>query len=217
MNRVETGKEIDVASLAALASGRTDPAVAMLVETALDMRGRAEPAAEAISGAFLEVEAPVETSPEALARVMAVIDADTPVVPRGGSRPADRSEIRVPARLMQAIDAAERARGWRAVGPGIRVLSLDIPGPARSEIIRIDAGGAVPRHTHVGGELTLCLAGGFSDEGGAYGPGDVVYADAKVTHRPVADADGPCYVMAVTDAGLRLTGLLGVLQRLVGG
>ena len=65
--------------------------------------------------------------------------------------------------------------------------------------------------------LTLCLIGGYSDGRGSYGPGDVSIADPTVTHQPKADDDGVCFVLAVTDAGLKFEGVLGAIQKLIGG
>jgi putative transcriptional regulator len=117
---------------------------------------------------------------------------------------------------VDAIRTAESRRGWKGVAPGLRRLQLDFGGAAEAEIIRIDPGVAIPWHTHKGQELTLCLVGGFSDARGSYGPGDVSIADSSVRHQPRADSDGPCFVLAVTDAGLRFEGLLGAIQKLMG-
>ena len=67
-----------------------------------------------------------------------------------------------------------------------------------------------------GNELTLVLAGGFTDGADHFLRGDVATADSHVDHRPVADADEDCYCLAVHDAPLRLTGsFAGVLNRLI--
>lgn len=81
----------------------------------------------------------------------------------------------------------------------------------KTQLLKIASGTAMPSHTHLGTELTLVLAGGFSDESGQYGEGDVAEADDSVTHRPVADPGEDCICLAVTDAPLRLTGALGWL------
>jgi putative transcriptional regulator len=149
---------------------------------------------------------------DALERVLAAIDA--------GASPAKSPEypelIRLPRRLVDVMLAAEAAIGWNTIGPGVRKLKLGLAGEARAELFRIDAGVAIPWHTHKGQELTLCLLGGFSDAAGSYGPGDFTIADPTVRHQPKADSDGPCFVLAVTDAGLKFEGVLGAIQKLVG-
>jgi len=61
------------------------------------------------------------------------------------------------------------------------------------------------------------LKGGFSDIMGHYRRGDIAVADGDVDHRPRADNGGDCICFAVTDAPVRLTGLIGrFLQRFSG-
>jgi putative transcriptional regulator len=100
---------------------------------------------------------------------------------------------------------------WRHLGPAQEV---DLPLPAsgfRTRLIRLMAGKRVPRHTHEGHELTVVIEGGFRDELGHHVRGDLVIADSHVDHRPVADEDGDCLCLTVTDAPLRLTGPIGRL------
>ena len=60
------------------------------------------------------------------------------------------------------------------------------------------------------------MAGGFSDERGSYGPGEVVINGPSDLHQPVGDEGEVCYALAVRDGGLRFTGVMGLLQRLMG-
>ena len=189
MMKVTAGQVLDEASHAALASGRAEPALALLIDSLMEMRGLSEAAGSAIAGAMFEAEAPVDMSADALGRVFAAIDKDLAT-----KKASEYPElIRLPAALMDAILAAEAGSGWSVAGPGVRKLKLNIGGGARAEIIRIAAGVAIPWHTHKGQELTLCLAGGFSDGRGSYGPGDVSLADPSIRHQPRADDDGACW------------------------
>jgi putative transcriptional regulator len=81
--------------------------------------------------------------------------------------------------------------------------------------MKISAGAAMPAHTHGGAELTLVLAGGFSDTAGHYQRGDVTLADSSTNHRPIADADGECLCFAVVDGGIRLSGAFGRIASLM--
>jgi putative transcriptional regulator len=213
MMKVTSGQAMDDATRAALASGRAEPAFGLFIDSLMEMRGRSEIAAEAISSAMFEAEQPADMSPDALAMAFAAIE-------KGGAPQqaaiAYPELIKLPAVLVDAIRAAETGAGWRQQGPGIRGLRLDVGGEARAEILRIEAGAATPRHTHKGQELTLCLIGGYSDGRGSYGPGDASVADSTVTHQPQADDDGACFVLAVTDAGLKFEGILGAIQKLIG-
>lgn len=203
MMKIELGQFMDEATHAALASGRAEPALGLFVDSLMEMRGISDLAAEAIAGAALEPEDSMELSPHALDMVFAAIER--------GPQPTTERSLRypelsgLPAALIDAIATAERGRGWKSATRGISQLQLNLPGRTRAEIIRIEAGTAVPRHSHKGQELSLCLVGGYSDGRGAYGPGDVSIADPSVRHQPKADDDGTCFVLAVSDAGLKIT------------
>jgi putative transcriptional regulator len=204
--------------LASLASGRCEPALALLVETFLEIRGWVDRSADTASGCFLEREAPAALAGDALARTLAAIDLldDSQVgAPSGGLRYPEL--IRLPSALSGLVRDAEARRDWSYAGPGIRSLRLGVEGGLQAEILRISAGASTPRHSHSGREYTLCLAGGFSDGRAAYGPGDVSIADSRTVHQPVADPDGACLVLAVTEGALKFKGALGFIQRLTGG
>ena len=215
MIRVENGSDFSLEALSVIASGRLDPALVLLIETAAEMRGLSLQAGEAAAGAALERETPALMSEGALEQVLARISARAAKNDKKRPSDADSELISIPAALRARIVEAEEQSGWKT-GGGLTSLDLALGGECKAEIMRIPAGAGVPKHTHGGQELTLCLSGGFSDGIGAYGPGDVSITDPSITHRPVADSDGPCYVLAVTDAGLKFTGLLGVMQKLVG-
>ncbi len=202
---IKLNQPMDDETHAALASGRAAPALGLFVDSLMEMRGIADLAAEAIAiaGAALESEDSAELSPHALEMVFAAIER--------GPQPTTERSLRypelsgLPAALLDAIATAERDRGWKSAARGISQLQLNLTGRTRAEIIRIEAGTAVPRHSHKGQELSLCLVGGYSDGMGAYGPGDVSIADPSVRHQPKADDDGACFVLAVSDAGLKIS------------
>lgn len=215
MIRIEPG-EIDVATRAALASGRADAAVALFLDSAIAMQGLENAFAEAFAGCSLESEKPAGMSPDALARTLAKIDAYAVDPPRP-PKPSRLNElIAIPPALRQAVEDAEQAAGWSFAAPGIRQLRLGLSDDIQAEIIRIEPGTAIPRHTHEGRELTLCLTGGYSDERASYGPGDVAFADPTLHHTPRADADGVCFVLAITDAALKFDGALGAIKKIFG-
>jgi putative transcriptional regulator len=204
---------MDEATRAALASGRAEPALGLFIESLIEMRGFVLDAGEAVAGAALEAETPADLAPDALARAFAAIDA----APKQGQAPHYPDLIKLPRRLVDVMLEAEARQGWTTAAPGVRKLRLAVGGEARAELIRLDAGHTTPWHSHKGQELTLCLLGGFSDGFASYGPGDVSVADPTIRHRPRADDDGPCFVLAVTDAGLKFEGVLGAIQKLTGG
>lgn len=77
---------------------------------------------------------------------------------------------------------------------------------------RISAGAQVPRHTHKGTELTVILAGGFSDELGVYHQGDFISRDASHFHSPTALRNENCICLAALDAPIRFTGWMRLLN-----
>lgn len=195
---------MDEATHAALASGRVEPPLGLLVDSLLVMRGISDLTVEAvvIASAALESEDSVELSPSALDMVLAAIERCPQPTTERSLRYPELSGL--PAALIDAIATAERGRCWKSATRGISQLQLNLPGRTRAEIIRIEAGRAVPRHSHKGQELSLCRVGGYSDGIGTYGPGDVSIADASVRHQPKADDDGACFVLAVSEAGLKI-------------
>ncbi len=209
----------------AYAAGCLDPAFALLVETQAALRGdvrRAIDLGEMIAGAFLQRE-----SVSGLSRLSAedVLDQIDALEPASGKNTL--SAVRAACGAMDelvalpepvrshAIEAAG-AEGWQFSGPGIRRMTLDVGGVAETELYRIEPGVTVPRHTHAGQEFTLVIAGGFTDETGSYGPGDLVMKGPDDIHRPIGDPGEACYALAVRDGALRFTGVAGVVQRLLG-
>ena len=214
MIRVSQDHFLDDATRAALSSGRAEPALGLFIDTLMELRGINDSEGEIIAAAALESEAPAVMSPSALDMAFAAIE-------RGGKPAKPRALVHpelggLPVPLRELILDAEGKRDWAYSGPGIRRLDLGADSPLKLEIIRLDAGKAVPWHTHKGRELTLCVHGEFSDSIATYGPGDFSVTDGSVRHQPRAHDSAPAYALAVTDAGLKFEGVLGAIQRLFG-
>ncbi len=208
----------------AYAAGCLDPAFALLFETQASLRNdirRNIDVSEIIAAVQFESCDPSELSDGAVERALDAIDeADVSGPPPRPALNAVSSAleelIELPAPLRDAALMAAGEPGWKFTGPGLRRLNLAISDHAEAELYRIDPGVAVPRHTHEGAEFTLVVSGGFTDETGAYGPGDLSLKGPADIHQPVADPDGPCIVLAVRDGGLRFRGVMGIVQRLMG-
>lgn len=65
-----------------------------------------------------------------------------------------------------------------------------------SSLLHIEPGGGVPEHTHNGFELTVLIAGSFSDEAGEYVAGDFIMLDKKHQHHPVSEKGCLCFTVA---------------------
>lgn len=206
----------------AYSAGQLSPAFALMIETQSALRAdiRADLyVSDAIAGAMLEEEAPALMSPNAFDKALRAIDTlgeseDRRVraAARAGSELQELLGLPEPLRE-RALEACE-AGGWRRMTGRVRRLDLGSRPDVHAHLYRIEPGASVPRHSHHGDELTLVLSGGFSDASGNYGPGDIARQTPDDTHKPVADNDGPCLVLAVSEGGLKFTGVLGLLQRM---
>ncbi len=209
---------------AAYAAGCLDPAFALMVET----QGMLKPdvreglaAGEMISGALLETAQAAELSEGALDRALAAIDAleaDAAVSARAAKAAGEAMAelLALPEPLRGVALEAAGAAGWQTLSRGIKRLKLDASRNMETELYRISPGARIPRHTHAGSEYTLVVSGGFTDERGSYGPGDVACNGPDDIHQPVGDAGEVCYALAIRNGGLRFTGVLGLVQRLLG-
>lgn len=195
--------------LVAYASGSLPEPPALLVATHLALCPacrRLVAEYEELGGALLEDVDAEPLADGALDALLAKLEAPAPnlVCPPPAATPA--SDERLPRPLRDYLDGPLEGLAWSKWG-GLSQTELL---PARSDfttrLMRINAGTAMPPHTHKGQELTLVLAGGFSDAAGHYLLGDVATADSTVNHRPIADPGAACLCLAVTDAPLRLTG-----------
>lgn len=209
---------------AAYAAGCLDPAFTLMVETQSVLRPEIREAvalSEVISGTILETSPEARLTDGALDRALAAIDlicADELSSVSAGRAAGEAMEemLALPEPLRTAALDAVGQTGWQAMGRGLRRLSLNAGSRLETELYRISPGARIPRHTHAGSEYTLVVAGGFSDERGSYGPGDVVINGADDYHQPVGDEGEVCYALAVRDGGLHFTGMMGFIQRMLG-
>lgn len=185
------------------ASGALTPARRLLMETHLRIKPEAHGVAgyfEATGGVLLEnlEPSPVVTTPLAPAE-RATTDALATV-------PEDFFEARA---LIAAAARQPDNLNWRWRAPALRELRLPVSG---ASLVRMDGGRAVPVHGHTGEELTLVLRGKYADETGAYGCGDIAFADSGFDHSPYVPEGGECVCLVATDGDLRFHG---VIARLV--
>lgn len=206
------------------AAGCLDPAFCLLVETQAALRPDVERAvvrAESIAGIFLETESQAALSDGALDRAFEMLDQlernDTPnhAAVAGAGKGLDEL-LRLPEPLRETALSSYQTHQWQSLAHGIKRLKLEAKSEAEVELYRIEPGCTVPKHSHKGSEFTLVVAGGFTDETGSFGPGDLSFKGPQDTHQPVGDSDGVCYALAVRDGGLKFTGMMGIVQRLVG-
>lgn len=206
------------------AAGCLDPAFCLLIETQAALRpdvSRAVVRAETIAGLFLESEEAAALSEGAATTALAMIDAyeARERLSATAIRQADEGLdefLALPEPLRETALQSFQVNNWQNLTQGIRRLKLDASSQAEIELYRIEPGCMVPRHSHKGSEFTLVVAGGFSDESGSFGPGEISVKGPEDTHQPIGDMDGVCYALAVRDGGLRFTGVIGLVQRMFG-
>lgn len=166
---------------------------------------------EQLGGTLIEELPPAAIAADARERCLALLDAPEPAAESRSAVTAVTNPVSAAPLLPRAL--RDRVGGdidtlrWSPVLRGVdQALLVEGPGGARTRLMRIRAGHAVPQHTHRGTEFVCVLAGGFSDLSGHFGRGDVAVSDESVDHQPTADADGDCICLAVTEAPVRLTG-----------
>lgn len=197
------------------ASGALDEVWSLAVVTHLalcpDCRGTVEKF-EALGGALLADAPHADGASSDLDAVMKRLDA-ADIQPTTQMQAAPRSAGRKPPILPEPLRsyAGGDVAGlpWRKLGGGASQLILDIPSSsAVARLLRIPAGRPVPEHSHRGIEMTVVLAGAFSDITGRYDRGDFQEADETLEHQPDAAAGEDCICLAVTDAPLRFKNLV---------
>ncbi|MEM5515907.1 cupin domain-containing protein [Henriciella sp. AS95] len=207
----------------AYAAGRLSPAFALMVETQAAIRADiAEDVAtsEAIAGSMLEREDKVLLAPNAFERALKAVEAieadeaaAVSAAKKAGEGINELLALPEPLRA-RAIEACSDG-GWNKMTRGVSRLDLSGNAFVQAHLYRIQPGAGVPQHSHRGDEYTLVVQGGFTDHAGTYGPGDICTQSPTDTHQPVADDDGVCMALVISEGGLKFTGLLGMIQKVL--
>jgi putative transcriptional regulator len=206
LHQVETPQARPVdALLASYAAGSLNAPLQALVGSHLELSrdNRAFVAAlEDLAG--LELVQAVQAPLPGRDRMLEAILSGEPDRLTAAAPPA--SDAVLPAPLLRLVGRGSPDIAWRFKLPGIKEYRVAETEAGEAVLYWVKAGRRLPQHTHEGDEVTLLLAGGFTDPLGHYRRGDIAIADADLDHTPVADADEDCICFAVTDAPLQLTG-----------
>jgi len=152
---------------------------------------------EALGGAFLESGPEVEPVPEALLTDL-LGRLDDPAPDPSPRLRTDPSGI-LPAALCDLVGPYDDLR-FQKIFPGVgqAIVPIESDGmPVR--LFKLAPGSRVPDHRHEGLETTLVLTGGFTDDGGHYGRGDLCVRDEQEVHRQQIDRGEPCVVLTLAD------------------
>ena len=158
---------------------------------------------EAAGGILLDSLLPADVAEDALDRLLArthePLPAPPPVLNAGLPPPLDRVSL----------------GRWWPIGIGARWRPLQAGGTAWGGLVLVQPGRALPRHGHEGLELTCVVKGAFSDGFGRYEPGDLSEPRQDHDQPPLAEGDEAC-LCVIASEGMRLRGLLGWGQRIIG-
>ena len=199
------------------ASGSLPLALEVLVESHISMNpssARSIRMLLQIGGALMENSEPISMSEGSFEKLMDEIDAgqEEYIVKNAVSNDNDK----LPLPLRNYISETNFPKNWRRIGIGLSEQTVDFGDEFGSaKLYRIAPGCGVPSHSHDGNEVSLVLAGGFTDEYGSYGPGDISIQETGAVHKPVADSDGECIVLAVNEGPIVLTGPVGRLLNML--
>lgn len=162
-------------------------------------------AAEEVGGLLLEDSDSAEMPANSLDKVLALLDEPAADFVEDAV-PAGRGVLPQPLRGYVGGDVD--SIGWKSIGGGAYQYLLDTADSAQARLLLIPEGKPVPEHGHRGREVTLVLAGSFTDQVGKFGRGDLEDADADLVHSPTAGGGEDCVCLAITDAPLKFRGLL---------
>lgn len=195
-------------TLTAYAAGTLPEGLAMVVATHLSLCPRCRHDArvlEAAGGALLSDLPPAMMAPDALTRVLART-TEVPTPP--SAAPILHTGLPAP------LDRCTFGRWW-PVAPGLRWRPMRVTGRAWAGLLAVAPGRSMPRHGHAGLELACVLRGSFVDGSGRYAAGDIAEPETDHDLPPRVESDDPC-ICVIASEGVRLRGVLGSVQRLLG-
>ena len=197
--------------LLAYAGGAADETVGLIVATHLSYCATCRQQCrrmESLGGSLLADLPPAPMSGGALDAALARLDDITPY--ERAARPVSRDGT--PAVLRSYVGGDLRDVSWRRVNSDLSYVPLFHRGSVAVRLLRGAPGARTGAHRHTGQEYSLVLRGGFRDQTGAYGPGDLQVMEGDMRHNPVADLGEDCINLSVTTGPLKFENFL---QRIV--
>lgn len=205
------------------ATGTLPVAADVLVATHLSLcpRCRGDLAMiEGAAGAMLESIEPAAGDDEAgLAAILGILDAPlpaptVPAAPCASSPPEDL----LPTPLRWMVGSSNDLK-WRTSMPGVArrsVLDFGL-GDVAATLEEVRPGQTVPKHGHEGIELTMVLAGGYTDNQNHYLRGDVQVVGPETVHSPLMDDEGEhCILLSIRSAARVPDGLAARIASWIG-
>lgn len=113
--------------------------------------------------------------------------------------------------LKQLLNFNQNDFEWQKLSSKISTVELELYDVSfKVNLLRFSAKTKIPKHTHLGKEFTFVIEGDFKDHKGTHTAGDFIACDGSDEHSPVAGDTG-CVCLAITEAPLKFTGILGPL------
>lgn len=187
--------------------GALAPGLALSVRTHLDLCPQCRDDMRvftAIGGAMLEVTEGVAMSDNALNLALARIER-----PETTAAPVTKS-IKQRA-FLEGFELPESLRNIEVknryfVAPGVWLAPITLEGAAkgaRTYLMYVKAGMAMPEHTHRGREITVMLQGQYQDHKGLYERGDFAQCDeTDDRHMPAMVGDVDCLCLVAQEAAI---------------
>ena len=174
---------------------------------------------EEIGGSLLTDSTPEELSDDIFDNVLYRLDE----VGNSGGNEIKKgfewaSSYGIPAVVADYLPTDTKILPWKSLGLGVSQVVLETKDKsATARLLKIPAGKKVPHHSHNGRELTVIFSGGFTDETGSYGPGDIQEIHDNAEHQPWVREGEDCICLAVTEAPLKFTNVaVRLAQPLIG-
>ena len=168
---------------------------------------------EAVGGALLADTEEAAMADDALALALARIER-----PQAAAPPAPPPQTMIDGFVLPNALARRGVGPRRWVGPGIWVAPIKSNSPDgwRTYLLRAPPRVEVPHHGHNGPEFTTVIAGAFREDDGLYRAGDFAESGAGLEHHPAIEGDAPCLCLISGAGGVRASGLLRLIQPLIG-
>lgn len=155
---------------------------------------------ERVGGVLFDRHDPAELAPGALDAILGSLDEQEVEVPKP-PEPLGFEPL-FPEPLRSYVGPAHALK-WRMLVPGVQKIEIGLgTPPLTARLLRFKPGFRPPLHTHDGAERTLVLAGGYTDDEGHFGPGDVAIRYGDKDHDQKFDEGEPCVGLFVNDGPL---------------
>ena len=174
---------------------------------------------EEVGGSLLTDSAPEGLSNGIFENVLDRLDEAGPAVGNEVRHNVEwGSRYGIPGVVTEYLAADTKKLPWKSLGLGVSQVILETKdSSATARLLKIPAGKKVPHHSHNGRELTVIFSGGFTDETGSYGPGDIQEIHGNTEHQPWVREEEDCICLAVTEAPLKFSNVaVRLAQPLIG-